>query len=510
MNSSLPQSRSRSRCWLFRVLAIGCGLFPFVVLELSLSIADVGRRDSTDDPFVGFAEVVSLFELTEDGTKYQIAERRRKFFAHDEFPADKAPDTFRIFCLGGSTVQGRPYSIETSFTTFLRIALEEADPETNWEVVNCGGISYASYRLVPILKECLNYQPDLFVICTGHNEFLEDRSYGHIRKQPEWIQRPTAWVMNSRTVTVASQLFGDQSPKKEILPTDADAMLDYRDGIDAFHRDEEWNDAVAAHFESNLRRMVEMTRAANIPMLLMQPPSNLSGIAPFKSVPSESLDAAAMESLENEKERARDFYKTDLSAAINVWEEIVAMDPESARNWFELGRCLEIQRRDTDASKAFIQARDRDVCPLRMTTPLEQAMRKVAKQKNVPLLNLHELLETKTLNGILGDSWLVDHVHPNFEGHYEIALAIARWMNDAKLVRIQDAEEWEPASRQSFAAQLDTRDRAYFHHGERMLEALRGWTQGDRDGKPVTERFPHRFSAKSNDVERRKSSSQTD
>ena len=497
MNGIVLKSRSRSRRWLFRLLAIVCGLLPFVVLEFSLSIADVGRRDATDDPFVGFAEIVPLFELSEDGTKYEIAERRRKFFAHDEFPVEKGPDTFRIFCLGGSTVQGRPYSIQTSFTTFLRIALEEADPKRNWEVVNCGGISYASYRLVPILKECLNYEPDLFIICTGHNEFLEDRSYGHIKARPTWIHQPTTWLMNSRTVTVASQLFGEQQlHAKEVLPTDADAMLDYRDGIDAFHRDEAWNAAVAMHFKSNLQRMVEIARGANVSVLVMQPPSNLSGIAPFKSVPSDGLDSSQISNLEGEKERARDLYKSDLNAAIKVWQEIVKTDPASAKNWFELGRCLEIQRREIEARTAYIEARDRDVCPLRMTTPLEHALHQVAAENDVPLLNLHELLEQQTSNGILGDNWLVDHVHPNFEGHYEIALAIATWMNETSMVRIEHPQAWESASRKSFAQHLDALDRAYFHLGERALESLRGWTQGDRDGKPVQERFPHRFQNK--------------
>ena len=85
------------------------------------------------------------------------------------------------YCLGGSTVQGRPYAIETSFTTWLELNLRTADPRYQWEVVNCGGVSYASYRLVPILRELLAYEPDLFIICTGHNEFLEDRTYASVK-----------------------------------------------------------------------------------------------------------------------------------------------------------------------------------------------------------------------------------------------------------------------------------------------------------------------------------------
>ena len=44
-------------------------------------------------------------------------------------------------------------------------------------MINCGGVSYASYRLGPILDEVLGYEPDLIMLYTGHNEFLEARTY---------------------------------------------------------------------------------------------------------------------------------------------------------------------------------------------------------------------------------------------------------------------------------------------------------------------------------------------
>ena len=477
---------------MFRIFALLCSVVPFVLLEIGLSIAGLGQRDPTDDPFVGFAEVVPLFEPNADGTQYVISEKRKKFFAHDEFPAKKSPKTFRIFVLGGSTVQGRPYSIETSFTTFLQLALEEADSKTNWEVINCGGISYASYRLVPILKECLKYEPDLFIICTGHNEFLEDRSYGEIKSRPDWIETPTTWMMNSRTVTVATNLFSpDTDETKSVLPSDADAMLDYRNGIDAFQRDLEWNAAVAGHFESNLRRMVQITNQADVPTLLMLPPSNLSGTAPFKSEPGEGLSVEQLTEIEMLKKKARDLYRTDLRTAIEIWNEVVDLDPDSASNWYELGQCLEIKGRFKEARTAFVEARDRDICSLRMTSPLESIMQTVAETTQTPLLNLHQLLESKTTSGILGDIWLVDHVHPEFEGHYEIALEIARWMKVFKKFELN--EGWESRSRKRFATHFESLDSTYFHQGQRMLESLRGWTQGDREGPPVEKRFPHRF-----------------
>ena len=38
------------------------------------------------------------------------------------------------------------------------------DPTRNWEVINTGGLSYASYRVAALMEQLVEYQPDLFVI----------------------------------------------------------------------------------------------------------------------------------------------------------------------------------------------------------------------------------------------------------------------------------------------------------------------------------------------------------
>ncbi len=485
-----PPNRTLRRKWTFRLLAVACALVPFILLEGAFTVLGIGIPDDSVDPFVGFAGVIPLFELNPEQSKYMLSPKREKFFADEDFPAVKSANAFRIFCLGGSTVQGRPYSIETSFTTWLRMSLEQAEPERDWEVINCGGISYASYRLIPILEECLNYEPDLFIICTGHNEFLEDRSYDDIKTIPRWLETPTYLMTKSRTVNVAAEMFGSRDHKKTVLAADADAMLDYKNGIAAFHRDLKWNDAIAVHFEANVRRMVRKARAAEVPILLIQPPSNLSGIPPFKSE-SGQLTVTERERVSQLKKTARSLYRTDLPQATKLWQQVCELDDQFATNWYELGRCLEILNRKNEAKAAFMKARDLDICPLRMTTPLVIALHQVAEMEDVAILNMHELLESQTTSGILGDNWLVDHVHPSFEGHQKIALAIGDWMESQGFVTLP--KDWEETSQVVFQSHFESLDSLYFHRGNKMLKALQKWTQGDTEGPPVEERFPHRI-----------------
>src|SRR5262249_61251249 len=107
---------------------------------------------------------------------------RLNHFRPDSFAAKKSPHEFRVFCLGGSTVQGEPFEIETAFTTWLELSLQAADPERKFDVINCGGVSYATYRLVPVLQEVAGHQPDLIIFFEGHNEFLEDRALDPIQQ----------------------------------------------------------------------------------------------------------------------------------------------------------------------------------------------------------------------------------------------------------------------------------------------------------------------------------------
>lgn len=178
----------------FRVAAVLVGLLPFVLIEVALRAFGLGHPSWHDDPFVGFSEAWPLFEQNEAGGRYEIARSKRVHFYPESFAVPKPPREFRIFCIGDSTVQGNPWTTETSFTTWLEISLNAAQPDRQWDVINCGGVSYASYRMVPILEEVLRHQPDLIIVHASHNEFLEDRTYGDLKQTPRWL-----WHLHEQT-----------------------------------------------------------------------------------------------------------------------------------------------------------------------------------------------------------------------------------------------------------------------------------------------------------------------
>ena len=256
---------------LFRVGAVLLALTPLAVVEATLRTLDVGRLSEQQDPFVGFTAIHPLFVRNGTGDRFEISPSRLALFYPDSFAARKAKNEYRIFCLGGSTVQGSPYTIETSFTTWLELSLQAADPDRHWDVVNCGGLSYASYRLVPILQEVLTHEPDLIVLYTGHNEFLEDRTYAHVKRAPWWLANMHSRLSQLRLYNACRGLWlraiGGDRPAQTArrLPADVDAWLDYPDGLKAYHRDDAWRSAAIEHYQYNLDRMVRRAKDADVP-----------------------------------------------------------------------------------------------------------------------------------------------------------------------------------------------------------------------------------------------------
>ncbi len=488
---------TRRRCWLFRGCGVLLGLSLFVMVEALLAVFDLGRPSNYDDPFVGFSRVNPLFVSNETGARYEIAKSRLKFFAPDSFPAEKGPHTYRIFCLGGSTVQGRPYSISTSFSTWLKLSLQAADTAHNWDVVNCGGISYASYRLVPILEECLNYQPDLFIICTGHNEFLEERTYGDIKHASpvlSAIQRSAARLrcfvlLRELLLSTTGQALDDSPAEKTEMPAEVDALLDYHNGLKAFHRDEQFRSGVIAHYEHNLRRMIGMAHDAGISVVLVRPPSNLSDSPPFKSQHRDNLAEAELRKWQSLFDKARLRYRDNLMESIRLLLQAANIDDQYAGIHYELGKCYLAVGQFDRARKSFLQARELDICPLRILALMEQALVRVADETGTPLVDAHDLLERECENGILGGLQLVDHIHPKFRGHRTIADALA-----GEMVRqgwLKPAGDWEARRQPAYQAHFDALDDIYFARGLRELNALRAWSSGRADGPPIETRLKH-------------------
>ncbi len=461
------------------------GLMPLVVAEAAFVLFDVGKPGLGEDPFVGFDRVRPLFVPSGDGTRYEIPPSRQTFFRPESFAAEKKPGEVRIFCLGGSTVQGRPWAVETSLTTWLEISLNEAEPTRHWNVINCGGVSYASYRLVPILEEVLDYEPDLIILYTGHNEFLEDRTYAHLKYLPDIVAKPAGMLARTRTYTLLQRGIGrlrGESPDmphkdRPILREETDAMLEYEGGLAKYHRDVKWRRDVIEHFRFNLRRMVRMAHDRGVPVLLVNPVCNLRDCAPFKSQHGDGLLPEERTRWNSLAARASRPQLVDTHERLNLLKQAAVIDDHHAGLHFRMAKCYDKLGEMEKARQSYVRAKELDVCPLRIVEPMHRAILDAARETDTPLLDVREQFERLTDDRIPGGYFMVDHVHPSIAGYQLIGKALTDKLIEVGTVR--PSGDWEARRDAKFETHYLSLDDLYFAKGEQRIKSLRRWTRGE-------------------------------
>ena len=514
---SQEQSPLRRRLG-FRLAAIAVGLVPFALFEAGLRLAGVAAPDRDDDLLVGYSQIEPLFELDESESVYRTRRSRELFFGTQQFAAKKPDNGFRIFSLGGSTVRGRPYETDSAFAKWLEIELAACDPSRTFESVNCGGLSYASYRLRVLLDEVLQYEPDLIIIATGHNEFLEDRTYASLKNR----SAVRAWLEDTsrslRTVRLARQMFGgsqeatgtsSESPVdaaggssaktddqgRTLLGDHVQTRLDDPTGYASYHRDPDWRAGVIQHFEISIRAMIDRCREAGVPLLLVNLGSNLRDTAPFKSEFSRELSATdelkwqqafdAATALDRSspapdvESNVESNTESNAERALGEYRVAESIDHGHALLLYRIARCLDRLGKYDDARSYYLRAKDEDVCPLRMIDEMYEAQQQIAAETGTPIVDARVLLDESSAQSIPGHDWYTDHVHPTIFGHQQIARAIATAMRQRGWPA--GLADWEDNDRRAaFTRHFTELGPTFVLNGRRRVGWLEGWAQRNR------------------------------
>ncbi len=423
----------------------------FVLLEGALAVFGVRPVVDTRDPFVGFSAHLPLFVEDDDGMM-TTATNKLAYFNHQSFPRAKPPNTYRIFCLGGSTTYGRPYRDKTSFPGWLREFLPAADPSRKWEVINAGGISYASYRVAHLMDELAQLAPDLFIVYTGHNEFLENRTYADIREMSAAQIELTAALSRTRTYSLVHKFLAPkpQSTTKAKLPGEVNAMLDNTVGPADYKRDDKLAEQILSHFEFNLARMVAIARQAGAKIIFITPASNMKDFSPFKS--DNSIDA------------------------------------RDAERHFRSGQELLQAERYAEAHAAFERAINEDICPLRALTEIPKRMHRIAEKLNVPIVDFESSLQNRCVrehgHNCPGSEYFLDHVHPDVATNRFIAQLIVDQL--VRLNLLDPTEDWDQSKIDRLAKQVESKVNEQDHADAlRNLAKVLNWAGKHTEAGPL-------------------------
>lgn len=382
-------------------------------VEALLALMGVQPARNIIDPSGGYDTTLPLMAPVRgrDGRIMMVtATNKLRFFNAQSFPREKPAGTTRIVCLGGSTTYGHPFRDPVSFPGWLREMLRTAAPDRGWEVINAGGISYASHRERAVLAELLRYQPDIVILLNGHNEFLEERTFRSERDLPPLVTYLRRLAMRLRLYAAMDRLYASRRDAR--LRGEVHTLLDESIGLDAYDRDDDRAARIVAEYRAHMQAMAQLARRHHVRMIWVEPVSQLRGCAPFKSEGEPAPEDATME-------------------ALRAW---VARDPRQAHNQYRLAEQLAAAGRDVEALPHYLASRDEDIVPLRATGPLIEAFHEVAQAEQVPVLELNRLCSdwTRQRAGtfIPGPELFTDHVHFTMEGYRLIARALLDRMNE--------------------------------------------------------------------------------
>jgi hypothetical protein len=431
----MPDTRSPKRKWLFwAILALLVILLPLTIAEIAVRVA--GIRVS-DDPYLQFGPVPAFFtKKTINGREfYQAADRKLYRERNIVFPVKKDPGAFRIFCLGASASAGWPHPLQEIYSAYLEEALKRAYPKQKIEVINVSAHSYPEYRVRMILQEIINLEPNLLIIYSGDNEFIEPRLYS---VEERWFD-PLARLANHshlyrilRGNPLARRWFPENTLRAEDVTMGSGALQ--AQIIPAVRKDPKQFERVKEHYAFCVESMVKSAKERRIPVILVTVPVNLRDWHP--NVSYQALQGEELARWQEHYDRGRAaLLKNDPETAVTELNLAASLSPLHGETHFFLGRALEMKGEFPESLKELSLARDLDYYPSRTISDFNATSRAVASRyDNAFLADAEAAFWAASAPRAPGFEFFLDYVHPTQRGNLLLAKTIFDTIAQQKLI----------------------------------------------------------------------------
>jgi tetratricopeptide (TPR) repeat protein len=440
-----PHDISPRKKRVFSIIVLSIPILFFVLLEFSLRLFHYGPD-------------LSLFK-TEivNGKPYCTLNPsvKNRYFNRTEFTPDpspehflvsKPPGTFRIFCLGGSTTVGYPYWYNGAFSSFLRDRLKALFPDRSIEIVNVGMTATNSYTVLDLSRDLLKFEPDLFIVYDGHNEFYGALGVASNERiaSARWMTLLYLRMVHSRTFQLLKAII------LEGLRLLGEGPVDYSNRttmMEQVARGENvpYGSGTYARtfsvFRQNLNDLADLCRSHGIPLILGTQVSNLRDQFPFISNNAPGLSQQDRPRFQRLYSRGVEFQsKGMIDSAIVLFRSAVAADSLYADAHYRLAQCLDAEGRRREAYPEYILARDYDELRFRTDSKFNNLIRSMDDQEHCFVADIETLFKSLSQDSLVGDNLILEHLHPNTRGNFLIAEEYARLMRDHGL--LATSAEW--------------------------------------------------------------------
>jgi len=396
----------------------------------------------------GYGDDLPLFVSVPDFPQYQYQNRdvARRYFHHqarvptglsDVFRTEKDSLVYRIFVQGGSSAAGYPYYYGGSFSRMLEQRLQQTFPDREIEVVNTALAAVNSYTMLDFADEIIEQEPDLILMYAGHNEYYGALGVGSsesLGRFPAMI-RLYLTLRHFRTV----QLLGDLLSRAAGLFSSTPAgdapgrtlmermvgqqeipigSVDYQAGLD--------------QFRGNLKQLLAKYAEHGIPVYVGTIVSNERDQPPFISKTESPDSAERYDRLVSEGRILAG--RADPAAAIDEFTRAISLDSVAADAFYYRGRVEEKMGKTVEARADFHAARDRDQLRFRAPNAINQILLEESRRSGATVVETSAAMHRASPAGLVGNSLILEHLHPNVGGYFEIANAFYEKMKDDRLI----------------------------------------------------------------------------
>lgn len=191
--------------------------------------------------------------------------------------AEKPKDGLRVFVFGASATYGLGFSTNASFAAQLGHILRAAHPDRTVEVVNFGIVAIPAKSVRLLVEDTTRrYHPDLVVIYSGNNEFMEIHAEKYMEAEATPLSRLRSRIAGLRIARVVNQaLRGDEIPTlDEQDASKADVRDAERTIIHEITITDDEIGQILDRYEGTLAEMVEAARQSDASVVLMTVASN--------------------------------------------------------------------------------------------------------------------------------------------------------------------------------------------------------------------------------------------
>jgi tetratricopeptide (TPR) repeat protein len=473
-----PQpARQRSPFLLGFLSSVIMIIVALLLLEIGLRIIGYGDPNERRDPFFGFDGTPPVYNVSgESGQEQHYVPRPNMSDISRTFPVDKPSGSYRVFAFGGSTTHGTPYGNEGGFPHFLEQELRAFYPDRSVEVINVGVRGFGSSRVLQIVEEMVEYEPDLFVVYMGQNESRDAKfHYWELHRSPltssllgVLLQSRALYLLHEGYIELENRVFDrrvtsygasliesilvEQDAQKgfesfdyyavpvvkAIHPVaekaDKDEKPELKENLKTFVKQifrrgymHMSGEEVEENFRKNVTRIIGVAKEHDIDIVFLELTSNPKSRSLISldtlGLPQEFLETFPMEEWST-------LYSSGIEGLKNADYEQAAAALEAARALLAdhedrtlqvyLGEAYEGEGRYALAYAAYEQRLSPEKARLNVI------IRTAGEANGVPVLDVTALFHEHAENGIVGyENYFVDSIHMLFDGYRLIGHALA-------------------------------------------------------------------------------------